>query len=70
MKHYSERDLRNDVKQYIARTEVSQAEVARRIGISRSHLNKFIHGEKSAAGKIAAWLGYEAVTMFTFKGRE
>lgn len=45
----------------------SQAEMARAIGISRSHLNKVMHGEKQAAGKVSDWLGLEVRTLYRRK---
>lgn len=45
----------------------SQAEMARAIGVSRSHLNKIMHGEKDAAGKVSSWLGLTVHTLYRRK---
>lgn len=42
----------------------SEAEMARAIGISRSHLNRVMRGEKAAAGKVSDWLGLTAKTLY------
>lgn len=39
----------------------SEAEMARAVGVSRSHFNRVVRGEKPIQGKVLKWLGYREV---------
>jgi transcriptional regulator with XRE-family HTH domain len=56
------RMLRERVKVY-----KNQSELARAIGISRSHMSRVVRGDKPIDGRVLAWLGYRAVTVYERK---
>lgn len=42
----------------------SEAELARAIGVSRSHLNRIMRGEKKPYGRVLHWLGYKPAQVY------
>ena len=63
MKYFSVKDVVNDLRQ-VACSYHSNAELARAIGVTRSHFSRVIRGEKNPDGKILKWLGYRKAVLF------
>lgn len=43
---------------------MSQAEIARQVGIKPPLISNVIHGKARPSGKLLKWLGYERVTLY------
>jgi transcriptional regulator with XRE-family HTH domain len=42
----------------------SEAKLARLIGVSRSYLNRIVHGEKPPQGKVLKFLGFKTTELY------
>lgn len=60
---FTEAEVRAKLKEEIAYTG-SEAAFARMIGVSRSHMNRIVRGEKPVYGRVLKWLGFKAITMY------
>lgn len=61
----TEDDMRKQLRDLIEALETSQNGLARRMGVSNSHLSRVLSGEKAAGDKVLSWLGLKPVTRYT-----
>ena len=63
MEHFTQQDVVEHLKQERGSYR-SERQLARAIGVSPSHLNRIMRGEKPPYGRVLKWLGYKAITSY------